>query len=269
VTRLPVLAFGALVVATVAAFFITQHLKVSTPLLAGFPRPVPAAINPVGGISCYDPAVGKRLDYRKMSISFYLLNQSDRVDVWVIDGSGRVVATLARGTFMPGGNHPVRKQFVWKGIENDGALAPDGAYYVRVRLVHQARTVTISDSSGPIQFRVITTPPKPIITLVSPHVIHASRPSPVRIDFTGNGSRLATIVVYRLTGRHRPTLVKSFITGGHSASWNGLIRSQPAPPGTYFIGLGVTDAACNTAYFPPSLYPLPAGSGAIKVTVLP
>jgi hypothetical protein len=269
VTRLPVLAFAALVVATVAAFFITQHLKVSTPLLAGFPRPVPAAINPVGGTNCYDPALGKTLDYRQMSISFYLLNQSDSVDVWVVDAHGRIVATLARGRFMPGGSHPVRKQFVWKGIENNGALAPDGVYYVRVRLVRQARTVTISDSSGPIPFRVITTPPRPLITLVTPHMIHASGPARVRIEFTGNGSRLATILVYRLTRHRHPALVKSFITGGHSAVWNGLIRRRPAPPGTYLIGLGVTDAACNTAYFPPTLYPLPAGAGAIKVTVLP
>ena len=46
------IAFGALVAATVAAFFITQHLKVSTPLLAGFPRPVPGVIS-VG--NCFEP----------------------------------------------------------------------------------------------------------------------------------------------------------------------------------------------------------------------
>jgi hypothetical protein len=269
VTRLPVLAFAALVVATVAAFFITQHLKVSTPLLAGFPRPVPAAINPVGGINCYDPAVGKTLNYRQMSISFYLLNQSDSVDVWVVDAHGRIVATLARGRYMAGGSHPVRKQFIWKGTTNTGALAPDGEYWVRVRLRHQARTVAISDSSGPIPFRVLTTPPRPLITLVTPKEIHASHPSRVRIDFTGNGSRLATILVYRLTRHQRPVLVKSFITGSHTAVWDGLIRKRPASPGTYVIGLKVTDVACNTGYFPPTLHPLPAGSGAIKVTVLP
>jgi hypothetical protein len=269
VTRLPVLAFAALVVASVAAFFITQHLKVSTPLLAGFPRPVPAAINPVSGINCYDPAVGKTLDYRHMSISFYLLNQSDNVDVWVVDARGRIVATLARGRFMPGGSHPVRKQFVWKGIENNGALAPDGVYYVRVRLRHQARTVTISDSSGPIPFRVLTTPPRPLITLVTPHTIQATRPARVRIDFTGNGSRLATILVYRLTRHGRPALVKSFITSGHTAVWDGRIRRRPAPPGAYLIGLEVTDAACNTAFYPPTLSPLPTGAGASEVTVLP
>jgi hypothetical protein len=269
VTRLPVLAFAALVVATVAAFFITQHLKVSTPLLAGFPRPVPAAINPVAGVNCYDPAVGKRLDYRQMSISFYLLNQSDRVDVWVVNSSGQIVATLARGTFMTGGSRAVRKQFVWKGRENTGALAPDGVYYVRVRLLRQGRSVTISDSSGPVPFRVITKPPKPLITRVSPQVIHTAPRSAVRIDFTGNGSRLATVLIYRRSRNGHPALVKSFIAGGHSTTWDGLIRKRPAPPGSYYVGLEVTDAACNTASFPPSLHSLTGGSGALKVTVLP
>jgi FlgD Ig-like domain len=269
VSRLPFAGFAVLVVATVAAFFITQHLKVATPLLAGFPRPVPAGINPVSGTECYDPAVGKTVDYRQMTISFYLLNQSDNIDVSVVNEHGRVVATLARGTYMPGGSHPVRKLFRWNGFESDGALAPDGVYYVRVHLIHQDRTVKISDSSGPIPFRVITTPPKPLITQLTPHQIQASRPTPVRIDFTGNGSRLATVLIYRLGSHGRPQLVKSFITGGHSAEWNGLIQKRPAPPGNYFIGLEVTDLACNTGFYPPTLFPLPPHAGDIEVTVVP
>ncbi len=268
-TRLPFIAFVALVVATVAAFFITQHLKVATPLLAGFPRPVPAGINPVSGRECYDPALGKAVDYRQMTISFYLQHQSDNVDVYVVDQHEKRVATLATGTYMPGGSHPVRKQFTWNGREPDGALAPDGAYYVKVRLLRQARTVTISDNSGPIPFRIITTPPKPLVTLVTPQQIRASRPTPVRIAFTGNGSRLATILIYRLGRRQHPALVKSFLTGGHSAVWNGLVNHQPATPGTYLVGLRVTDLACNTGYYPPTLNPLPAGASVIKVDVVP
>ena len=40
-TRLSIAAFAVLVAATIAAFFVTQHLKVTTPLLTGYPRPVP------------------------------------------------------------------------------------------------------------------------------------------------------------------------------------------------------------------------------------
>ncbi|MBV8429876.1 MAG: hypothetical protein JO244_01850, partial [Solirubrobacterales bacterium] len=165
--------------------------------------------------------------------------------------------------------HPVRSYFTWNGREDGGALAPDGQYYVRVRLLHRGRDVTISDSSGQIPFRIVTTPPKPVITLVTPHVIHASRPSPVRVDFTGNQDRLATILIYRRDLRGHPVLVKSFITGGHTAVWNGLIRGRPASPGTYFIRLQVTDLACNTGVYPPTRFPLGHGAGAIEVTVLP
>ena len=45
-------AFVALVIATVAAFFVTQHLKVTTPLIQGRPAPVPNTINPVYGGVC-------------------------------------------------------------------------------------------------------------------------------------------------------------------------------------------------------------------------
>jgi hypothetical protein len=269
-TRLPVVAFAALVAATVAAFFITQHLKVSTPLIAGFPRPYPAAINPIGGTTCYDPGTHKYVNYRVMGISFYLLQHSDNVDVWVVDHTGKkIVATLALNRFMPGGSHPVRTQFVWNGREQSGALAPDGTYYVKVRLVHQGRTVTISDNSGPVPFRVITVPPKPVITLVSPRVIHASRPSPIRIGYTGNETRLGTVLIYRIARHRRPTVVKSFLTKGQTAVWNGLIRKQPAAPGTYLIGLQVTDLACNTGYFPATLSPLSPDAAAAEVTVLP
>jgi hypothetical protein len=269
VTRLPVAAFGTLVAATVAAFFITQHLKVTTPLIAGFPRPYPPAINPVSGVTCYDPATRKQVNYRLMKISFYLLHHSDRVDVWVIDRRGRKVATLASARFMPGGSHLVRTQFVWNGWERGGVLAPDGVYYVRVRLIHQRRTVTISDNSGPVPFRIITTAPKPVITRVAPHLIHSSHPTAVRIAYAGNETRLATILIYRVGRRQRPQLVKSFLSKGQTAVWNGLIRRHPATPGRYVIGLQVTDAACNTGSFPTPLYPLPRGAASYEVTVLP
>jgi hypothetical protein len=259
-----------LVAATVAAFFITQHLKVSTPLIAGFPRPVPAAINPVAGIRCYDPQVGKTLNYRRMTISFYLLHASDEVDVWVVDRADRVVATLARNRFMSGGGHPVRAGFQWNGRERDGRLAPDGTYFVRVHLKHQGRTVTISDSSGPIPFRVLTAPPHPVITRVTPRVVTASRIRPIRIYYTGNETRSATVLIYRLTPS-RARLVKSFITPwhGHSALWDGLISRRPPAPGRYLIGLRVTDLACNTGEFPPDVQALGQGASASEITVRP
>ena len=50
---------------------------------------------------------------------------------------------------MRGGAHPVRRLFVWNGREDNGRLAPDGTYYVRVALMHQGRTVDDLGRAGP------------------------------------------------------------------------------------------------------------------------
>jgi hypothetical protein len=154
--RFPVTAFLVLVVATIAAFFITQHLKVSTPLIAGLPRPFPPAINPVSGGSCYDPARREEVDYRVMRISFYVLHQSDLVDLYVVDRQGRRVAVLATDRFMPGLPNPVRMLFTWGGRDRSGTVVPNGTYYIQVHLVHQDRNVTISNNSGPLPVTVNT-----------------------------------------------------------------------------------------------------------------
>ncbi len=268
-SRFPLVAFAALVAATVAAFFITQHLKVSTPLIAGTPAPFPGAINPVSGVTCYQPAAHKDVNHRQMQISFYLLNRSDKVDVYVADAAGRFVATLASGRYMQGGSRPVRSQFVWNGREANGAVAPDGRYYVKVRLIGQRRTVTISNNAGPEPVTVQTIPPNPTITSVAPRVIIHSHLTAVRIVYSGNENRAATVLIYLIDPRRAPRLVKSFLTAGRAdgATWDGLIRKHPAPAGTYLIGLEVTDAACNTGYFPARLSPLPADAARAEVTV--
>lgn len=256
-SRLPAFAFAVLVAATVAAFFITQHLKTSTPLLTGSPAPAPAVINPLDGVTCYSPAARKFVDHRRMQISFYLLNRSDHVDVYVVDTSGRTVATLARGRYMQGGTHPVRSYFVWDGREANGSVAPDGRYYIKVRLIGARRTVTISNPSGPEPVDVKTVPPQPLVTAVVPRVISHRHLTPVKIDYTGNEGRSATVVIYRI-GRHGALRgVKTFLTAWASTSttWDGQIQKRPASAGRYLIGLQVTDAACNTGSFPATGHP--------------
>lgn len=128
VGRLPLAAFAALAVATVAAFFITQHLKVTTPLISAVSPPTAPVIVPDGGsTSCSDSA----------SISFYLLHQADNVDVYVVNARDEVVRTLATGVPM------ARKQrvaFTWRGRTDRGS-AVAGKYDFRVVLVHQRRTI--------------------------------------------------------------------------------------------------------------------------------
>lgn len=157
--RFPMIAFVVLVVATVAAFFIIQHLKVSTPLISGVTPPTPAEINPLSGRTCVDPV--RREQVGPVSrISFYLLHASDKVDVYIVNQSGtRTIATLAHGRFMKASlfPHEVATAFAWNGRDQNGSIAPDGSYYFNVHLIHQGRIVTISNNSGPLPVRVNAT----------------------------------------------------------------------------------------------------------------
>ena len=64
-SRWPVATFVALAIATVGAFFVTQHLKVTTPLIAGFPAPVPSAITVC---ACTAPSSALHSDSRYASV---------------------------------------------------------------------------------------------------------------------------------------------------------------------------------------------------------
>ncbi len=257
--RLPLVSFSALVVASIGAFFVTQHLKVTTPLLAGFPRPVPDVINPYGGVAC------NGVDHSSMRVSFYLQHSSDTVDVYIVDSSGVIVRTLASGVHMRGEPHPVRKLFRWNGREDNGQVAPDGTYYVRVALRHQNRTVDISNTEGPEPVKVLTIPPRPVVRSVSPSLIPLDH-TPVTIRYDGTEGRSATAVLYR-TDLPGDPIVKRFRAGVRQAVWNGRIHGRPAPAGTYLVGLRVTDAACNTGKFPPLMPPVPGSTVHAGVTV--
>ena len=269
--RLPVAAFVALVVATIAAFFITQHLKVTTPLITGSPSPLPSAINPVARRTCVvSTRLGKRrVAFWRMTISFYLLNRSDDVDVYIVDQNSDIVRTLATGRFMRGGAHPVRTQFTWDGRLDNGSIAPDGTYYVRVSLVHQGRTIVISNSAGvPEPVKVLTVAPHPVVTRVAPSQVAAGGTS-VTIHYGGTENDRAFVNIYRTGVAGGPRVVKSFAVKGDSqeAIWNGEIHHRPAPAGRYLVGLQAIDAACNVGTFPGRLPPEPATAPQALVTV--
>ncbi len=127
-SRLPLAAFAALVVATVGAFFIIQHLKVTTPLISAVSPPTAPVIVPDGGSATCPEST---------SISFYLLHQADNVNVYIVNARDEVVRTLA--TEVPMGRKQ-RVAFTWMG-RADGGPAPVGKYNFRVVLVHQRRTI--------------------------------------------------------------------------------------------------------------------------------
>jgi hypothetical protein len=249
VIRLPVATFVALGVATVGAFFLTQHLKVTTPLINGYPAPVPNMINPVSGGTCRQRNPEGRLvpvSFKRMKVSFYLQNRGDVVYVDIVQGD-RVIRTL------PGSGRYIgtvkRRQFVWDGRENDGLIAPDGTYDIRVRLMHQARTLYIAKPSGVVEpVTVQTHPPRLEITSVSPNVVAVPGHSEVTIHYSGNQGLRPQIVIVRVTGS-RQRVVKRYAATTRSGTslWNGtLTGGVAAPAGTYVVGLRVApDKTCN------------------------
>jgi hypothetical protein len=262
-TRLSLAAFAALVAASIAAFFVTQHLKVTTPLIAGgagAPRPVPGVIDPLHPVQCGGLGSGST------TISFYLQHRSDDVIVSVVDAAAdAVVRTVADGRHMRKDVRTPDGVFHWDGRLSDGHVAPDGSYYFRVTLIHQNRTIDLTN----VPVKVKTTAPHPVIRSVQPTVIAPGMH--VTIRYSGNENRGGTILLYRLdTARGRARLIKRFLTPwkGHTAVWDGTVAQQrPAPPGTYLLALEVSDAACNTGRYPARIRSA-AGSAANDVVTV-
>ncbi|HWD86064.1 MAG TPA: FlgD immunoglobulin-like domain containing protein [Solirubrobacteraceae bacterium] len=270
--RLPVAAFAALVVATVGAFFVTQHLKVSNPLINGSPRPDPPAINPISGRACRDLA-GKRVSFKRTELSFYLQSRSDKVSVYMLNSGDQTVSTVAQGRYMrAGANH--RSTFTWNGHSGNGAgpVVPDGTYYFEIALQSQDRPIILTDN--PVQ--VLTTAPQPAVTRVAragaaagagPAIITSGQS--VTIHFAARPYKSTRIDIYRTDLPGKPRLLFSFGTKGKTgrATWNGRIHGQPAPAGTYLVGMSVLDQACNPGSFPVVLPPAAGSTAHAGLTV--
>lgn len=257
-SRWSLAAFGALVVATVAAFFVTQHLKVTTPVIAG--------LTPPGTIG--DPKPFNRRNCPQTLISFYLLRRADDVSVYVVDSSRTIVRTLAVNRHMRKKVRIPDGVFTWDGREDDGSPAPDGTYYFRVGLANQGRTIDLVGE--PILLK--TTPPHPVVTRIDNALLPATGKQagkPAVVHYAGNVGRGGVIRLYRTDVPGRPRLVKSSPTRWNvqTAEVNGRIHSKPAPAGTYLVGLDVSDRACNTGHFPASIPPAPGSTSHAGVTV--
>jgi flagellar hook assembly protein FlgD len=116
--------FAALVLASFAAFGLTQRLKHT-----------PTAVQDVRMSASFRP--GSKSSNGVERISFKL-QHADRVTVTVIDSQGDTVRTLARHLAMPAYK---RASFYWNGHEAHGHHAAPGTYRVRIALQRQKRQI--------------------------------------------------------------------------------------------------------------------------------
>ncbi|HEU0318039.1 MAG TPA: hypothetical protein VFR49_11960, partial [Solirubrobacteraceae bacterium] len=143
--RLARAVFALLVLATVAAFFVTQRLKHS-----------PTVVQDLKGYLLFSPA--SRNGHATVKFSFRI-KRADDVTVTIVSPGGDDIATLQRDHHLAAYSQWALR---WNGRTDAGSLAPDGRYQIRVRLRDQGRSVLL-----PQAITLDTVAPRPLITRIA------------------------------------------------------------------------------------------------------
>ena len=207
----------ALLIATAAAFAITERLKLVKSPVTG--TRVTAVFSPAHG----QASIRVRLRHR------------DRVTVTVLTARKHVVRTLVADKALPRGENV----FTWGGRTDTGGLAPQGAYRVEIHLRNQHRTILL-----PNEIALDTT--APVVKLAVPN----------RDAFSPDGDHQADSVTIRYTLSEQARAVIYFRghkilgpTHSHQLkgklTWYGRDGFTLLPAGTYTLAVGAIDAAGN------------------------
>ena len=237
--------FGLLVVATAGAFVITQRLKSETPV-----------IERVFFRTEFSPNGDGREDELPMRFD---LPEDDRVTVEIVDERGDVVREIAgdvrRGVEEAGIEwRRETARFTWDGRTDDGDIAADGPYRLRVTLRGEGRAVT-----APREALVDTRPPRPDVVAVTPPTfvpgLRTGGRGRVRIRLREGQDPAPVFRVYR-TDAGPPRLVARFEGPRfrRTAEWDGLDPGgDPVPDGVYTFSVTVRDKAGNLGTYPQQL----------------
>jgi hypothetical protein len=222
--------FALLVAGTVAAFFVTTRLKRSSPV-----------VEQLTFARYLSPNDDGRRDW--VDIGFRT-KRDDEVTVSVVDEDGDEVRTLARDQQLDKGRH----RFRWDGRRDDGTVARDGLYRIRVGLRHQGRTVTPTR-----KLRVDTRAPRPVVRYVSPDAISpdgAGGGNRAVLRFDGPVRRRPSLLVYHSRlGTLRLVARRDGKAGSDRLTWDGLVGlrgpGRRAPTGNYLLVAQARDSAGN------------------------
>ena len=207
-----------LLVATAAAFAITERLKLTKSAVYG--TQVSHALSPTCGCA------------RGRARVFFKLRRPDDITVSVLNSHEQEVALLAAQHY-PRGPLTLR----WTGRDDSGARAPDGIYHVQLHLAGQHQTI---DLPNPI--RLDTKAPQIVASdqnrqAFSPDGDHQA--DFVRI--TATLSKQAHVALY-LDGTR---VLYSRARVKNSISWHGNGPNGTLPPGAYTLELGAVDLNGN------------------------
>jgi hypothetical protein len=224
--------YGLLVVATVAAFFVTQRLKSDEPVVLRFAVD-PPAFSPNGDGVGDEAEVG------------FDLSERARVSFSVIDDRGDEVRRIVEGRELAG---DAKHRFEWDGRDDSGRVAPDGTYRLQVSLRDEGRTL-----GSEKELKVDTRPPRVHLVFARPNVISPGvkgSPELVEIAYRGPRNVAPEYRIFR-TDQGPPRVVLRFRgSETKSAFWDGRLRGPLAPDGNYAFNVTVRDRAGNLARGP-------------------
>jgi hypothetical protein len=219
-----------LLVATAAAFAITEHLKLKKSALyavqvsAGAAPPLHRAQPVVFSPVCHCATSVARIGIR--------LRHPDRVTVTIVDSSGHAVATLGNDRRL-GAHAP--QHFVWDGRTDSGALVPDGVYYPWVSLANARHTFQFAN-----KITVDTQPPTVRSATGLKPVLQAGPGRSVAVKY--NLSEKAHALVYL---GNRLIIVGRRTQPSEKIKWNGRLQYRQLPAGRYVLSIGARDLAGN------------------------
>jgi hypothetical protein len=247
--------FALLVVATIAAFFVTQQLKSEDALVLRFAAK-PQQFSPNGDGTRDRSQVGFDLS-RPATVSFY-----------VLDREGTEIRRLVDDRALAG---DTKHRFTWDGRDDDGVPVPDGFY--RMRVVQRSEGRVINSSK---RIKIDRKPPQVELVETVPGVIAPREPGQeieVVVRYRGPSNSAPEFRVFRTDVAGEPLVVRRF-RGNESRRgvWHGEVASgpdqtEPAPDGDYAFTVTVRDKAGNPAVAPEEIPAAPTARAGTGVSV--
>ncbi len=250
-------AFAVVIALTAASFALAQRLKREPTLVYGVKK-----------VELFSPKLESGENRGRFT---FRLRKTDTVTISVTTLSGDPVRTLQRGVRVRRTENGVQGDLVsgsWNGAYDNGKLAPDGRYRVRLALRDAGRAVVL-----PLTFEVDTTPPAPKLLSIGPEKTgQTPRPEllpradgkPIKVRFRVAGRSQGISVIRTDLTRPRVILDVPIVENQVDWEWDGTVAGKRVAQGTYVVAVHAKDLVGNVGWSTGSANPVAPFGGRLK-----